>query len=400
MIFVFLVFFFATLVLLWYKKIPFYHPHFFSIGFIFLYVVFTYLHTHSFFYHYFPVQFSLYDNIIVQDFRIILSTFFILSYFILLLFTKKHLLEVSCKKKYFSLAKLTFILIFPFSLYFSFNYGWSDINSNSYHIGYSISAHLRNLLLVLLSFIFAGKNSRISLIFLIMFILVSVVDTQRTTLFVAIIMYIIYKKPSFVKSSLLLIILVICMCFIALDRLGDINYYRLFTFPFFAESVFGSYSFSQAVLLLTEGRFNIIQGFYFFLGIPIEIIYNKFIFILKYFGFSQLHFNIESVINSKLSKSGCSEHYSPMGGNFIIADSLFYFNYLGPFVFSVIYFKLFHIFRTLKSQSLKVLLLSCLPLLIKCNFIVFLNFIFVLCTFYFFILVLFSFFKIILFKRI
>lgn len=398
MIFLFLVFFFFTLIALWLKKIPFYHPHYFSLGFVFLYVVFTYLHTHSIFYQYFPVQFSLYDNIIVQDFRVILSTFFIVSYFILLLPTKNHLLEFSYKKKYFSLAKLIFILIFPFSLYFSFNYGWSDINSNSYHIGYSISAHLRNLLLVLLSFIFAGKNSRISIIFLIMFIFVSVVDTQRTTLFVAIIMYIIYIKPSFIKSFLLLFFLVICMCFIAVDRLGNVNFYRLFTFPFFAESVFGSYSYSQTVLLLTEGRFNIIQGLYFFLGIPLEIIYNKFIFILKYFGFSQLHFNIESVVNSKLAKSGCSENYSPMGGNFIIADSLFYFNYLGPFVFSVIYFKLYQIFKTVKAQSLKVLLLSSLPLLIKCNFVVYLNFIFVLCLFYLFFIIIFSFFKIILFK--
>ncbi len=350
--------------------------HWIFLGFIILYNFFPYL-----IYKIFPnmnsIPFTLYINRFdVLNKQIIISSFCLITYSIILLFNKKKVYLSFYGNK---LPELTinpiylYFLLFPIGFYLSSQFNWTSGERSG--IGASITAYFRNILQVLGIIIFVRyrKKEKIRIIILLSFILLSYVDTQRTNLFVLFISYILTLKNK--KNMLIYFIgLIIVIALIGILRNG-VNILN-FLYPFIGEGVFGSYGLMQTIEVV-DYNYN-----YSLILYSLNGVINLF---LSYIGASTSLYTVNNYMSEMYTVGVIKEKFIPMGGYFYPAAAHLVLPYIGPIILTIIFaIIIFKVNKIKQDAYLKVILYSNLFLLFKARFYIALNFvIFQLICYYF-----------------
>jgi hypothetical protein len=289
------------------------------------------------------------------------------------------------------------LFVYPAAVYCSYNYAWQDVHTTGLGFGHTVAAHMKDLLLVI--FVYSiykiPKKKIFSMLFL--FMILTIIDTQRTTFFIMILAVIFSYSWSRVTMLTIFSTMFLMLMFVAVNRLGIDFSPKIFLFPFVAESVFGSYSLSQAVEIVGSGY----GDFYFhaklFFSTFIEII-SKFVNpVFTILGTeNSLYYTFESDVNSAYREGVISEKYAPMGGTFYLADYHLMFPYVGVIFSSMIYFYFVRFSCRISSKNLSLLLYSLSPIIMKTSPFVFIKLLIVLYLYYLALLFFISFFKLVL----
>tara|TARA_Y200000002_G_scaffold382675_1_gene400677 strand:+ start:7318 stop:8571 length:1254 start_codon:yes stop_codon:yes gene_type:complete len=378
-IYVFIVFFTLVCLGLLKKKYPLNHPHFIILSFVFLYTVLAYFHSLGPLFGVFPADLSLTKNMEIAEIRITISLIFILTFYAYILFSNRNLYLVNFEeyepnksfyiedksKSLLKISKFGFISLYPLALYLSYVYSWQDIWNNDFSLGHSLAAQMKNLLLVMFSFIVLYDRKKIIFLFLILYIFLAIIDTQRTNLFIALLMIFFRFRFQVLTIFIFGTLSLLLLSWIAFSRLQLEMSFGLFLFPFVAESVFGSYSLSQSILINQISDLTLLDRFYFLISIPIEtfLIFFRDIFLVLFnISFSS---GIESVANTFFENGILEENYSPMGGSYFIAEYNLIFPFFGASLACFIYMFCLKSFLRFGNSSLALLLISSIPIMIK-----------------------------------
>ncbi|WP_128973089.1 hypothetical protein [Photobacterium phosphoreum] len=240
------------------------------------------------------------------------------------------------------------------------------------------------LLLVFSSLSISRSKNKISsykfFLFLLILLFISIVDTARTHMMIAIFIYFYGERYSLKKAlSMFPFLLALFFIFVYMTlRRTDIEFsFGLVLWPFFSEAIFGSYGAYQTVEIINNNGS--------FLGSPIYFIYDNFISLFNLTNFFQSH--ILEVISNAMSNGVISLKYYPLGGHFFLSEFMIYFGYSVIFLFPIFYYFFFKVIRKLPGE-LYVIYLSMSFMLIKAPILVIIKTaILILIAYYFFSLI-------------
>ncbi|MDB9717189.1 hypothetical protein OAA47_02810, partial [Methylophilaceae bacterium] len=255
--------------ILQYKKYRLNHPFYFFILFSVLYTVIPYYHSSLILFDIFPAAFSLTFSMAVIEERLFISTISVLSFIFLVTFSRAKSHELTLKLEnnpdyHNNLSKtgvmlsgelsfLIFLLLYPIAVYFSYNYQWQDLNTVGYSFGFSVASHMKNFLVVIVIYSLNKISNKKILIMFLLFLILAVIDTQRTSFFIICLALIFYFRWSLKALLGMFIVTLITLVFIAVNRLNIDFSAEVFLFPIVAEATFGSYSLSQAIEIVNSG---------------------------------------------------------------------------------------------------------------------------------------------------
>jgi len=302
--------------------------------------------------------------------QLIISIISLIVYMVLYMFKPSAHLKIRFDNptRLYINIKLLYILMFPVAFYLVYQYPWPE-HGDEISFGNSLAAYAKNVLLVLLIMLFVYQP-RYSFIFLLSYVLLIAVDTQRTPLLVVFIAYLLLSNESkFYRNLTISFLGIFMISYIALYR-NDVplNFINL-TYPFFNEGVFGSYVFLQSL--------EVVKNYdYYFYDYVLLIISPFFDLLVKlipgaFFDAFDLYKNDIYILSSYIStfnRSGyLAESWTPMGGFFYMGESNLMIPYLGPVIFTAILYFIARSINYLKKPEVQVLLYSCLFLFIKAN---------------------------------
>ena len=229
------------------------------------------------------------------------------------------------------------LLFLPLTLIFVYYFPWPKFGAEItfYH---SISAYLKIFLVLLFCSLALhrrlGNVSIVVFYFVFFFILlINIIDTARTHMFILLFIFIYssnitYKK--FSKNIIWFFGFIFLFVYVTLSRTG-INFdVDLIMWPFFSESVFGSYGALQVISILDAGFWSILSPLFFLT----DLIHGFSPLIGNSLGFEYHIFTITNIANSNNIFDG---KLYPLGGHFFVSEFLIYFYFLGPFVYALFF---------------------------------------------------------------
>ena len=280
--------------------------------------------------------------------------------------------------------QLFYILFIPTILLVYF-FPWADFASVR-GIGHSFASYFK--LGLLLSFVSAcirhrydGSPSRRTIVVMLcLLILVSIIDTARTTLFIAMLGFAYSQKFTFqdlLRNIFLVLVFVTIFFAVTLIRSNIELSPKALLWPFFSEAIFGSYSLFNVASLNLNNVVTPENSLYLIPDLLFQVLPDNVRQLVGYsFSFENI---IEEANSQKLLEGG---KLSPLGGYFFLADWFYYFSWLGAFLSPIaIYCYLFFATRqnsfmsnylfifwfiALKSPIISVILLICAVFLFKC----------------------------------
>ncbi|WP_318498367.1 hypothetical protein [Photobacterium leiognathi] len=217
------------------------------------------------------------------------------------------------------------------------------------------------LLLVFSSLSISRSKNKISpykfFLFLLILLFISIVDTARTHMMIAIFIYFYGERYNLKKTLLMfpfLLVLFFIFVYMTLRR-TDIDFsFDLVLWPFFSEAIFGSYGAYQTVEIINNNGS--------FLGSPIYFISDNLISLFHLKNLFQIH--IHEVISSAMSNGVIALKYYPLGGHFFLSEFMIYFGYIAIILFPIFYYFYFKVIKNLPGE-LYVVYLSMSFMLIK-----------------------------------
>lgn len=335
--------------------------HWLFFALMLLYNVFPYLYLKGYHPDFVKFYYSLVDSDSISDTRLFISSSCITTYiFCIFIFKRKEYFRLPSfplASKFTFNPSLFFILIYPISLYFSYHYKWQDIPLMGAQLGHSVAAHLKNLLLVLFVVISADKNKVTTNAAFVLYVILAIIDTQRTNLFIVCIVYFLFNASrSIVKNIVIVAAAMSLIVFIGLNRIG-MDYDMIF-YPFYTEAVFGSYCISQSIeivnnLSLFESSLSLIASP--LIDFVIKIIPNIY---FETFFYCNKSYLLDAFTSAMYEKRIILEEYMPMGGAFFPAESHMLLPYIGPVLFTIIFFYYLYWVVRIRDGYLKVILYS------------------------------------------
>ena len=365
-IFLFLSFLF--IIILIYKKYTFKDFHWLFILFMILYNVFPVLYYLGIAPDFVRINMDLTYNESFLEKQLIISDISILIYIILLLLIKnKFVFNVTYKNKFVLNIKILYFILYPITLYFVIHFPWPE-HGEAITFGNSIAAYLKNIELVLLIMIFVYYSKAKKNLYLLSYIIIILIDTQRTPLLVAFIAYIITSNNSnFFKYAFIFFMGIIILSIIAIYRNGVSITPINMLYPFYNEGIFGSYCVLQSFQIIQNYEYNIFTNIYLILApfhdLVIKLIPNF------YFEIFNVHkqslYWLGQFLSNMHNNGYLSEQWTPMGGFFYIAEYNLMIPYFGPIIFILVLYFLIKKINNLKNEVIKVILYSNLFLFIK-----------------------------------
>jgi len=368
LLYIFLFLSFSFIAILIYKKYTFKDFHWLFILFMVLYNVFPVLYYLGIKPSFVKINMDLTYNEIFLERQLIISNITILIYAVfLLLIDNKFKFNINYKNKFVLNIKVLYFLFYPITLYFVIHFPWPE-HGEAITFGNSIAAYLKNIELVLLIMIFVFYPNSKKFLYLFSYIIIILIDTQRTPLLVAFIAYIITgNNRNFFKYGFVFFIGIIILSIIAIYRNGVSITPIDMLYPFYNEGIFGSYCVLQSLQIIQNYEYNIFTNIYLILA-PFHDLIIKLVpnFYFEIFNTNKQYLYWLGQFLSNMQNNGyLSEQWTPMGGFFYIAEYNLMIPYIGPIVFIIILYFLIKKINKLKNEVIKVILYSNLFLLIK-----------------------------------
>jgi hypothetical protein len=205
---------------------------------------------------------------------------------------------------------------------------------------------------------------------LISYIILILIDTQRTPLLVAFIAYLLLSENGkALKYTSIGISGILILSIIAIYRNGVSISLVNMLYPFYNEGIFGSYCALQSLAIVENYDYNIFTNLMLIIS-PINDILLKLIpnIYFEIFNSNKQDFYLfGKFIGENIQLGNITEAWTPMGGFFYIAESNLMIPYIGPVIFTVLLFFFIRKINLMKNPVLKVLLYSNLFLYIKAN---------------------------------
>jgi len=318
------------------------------------------------------INMNLTYNSSLLELQLIISSLCVLFYGILLLIYKNKI-----KLNRFTLQKNSlfinityiYILLFPIAIFFVIHFPWPQ-HGESLTFGNSLAAYSIDIELVLLIMIFIYHPKSYNTLFLFSYIILIMIDTERTPLLIAFISYLILSdSKKAIKYTAMGVFGIFILSIIAIYRNGvNISFVNML-YPFYNEGIFGSYCVLQSFVIVQNYDYNIFTNLMLLLS-PINDIVVKLIPSIYFhiFGMDKSSYYMFSSFIGETIKSGIlTEPWTPMGGFFYPAESNLMIPYAGPILFTGLLFFITRKITLMKNQVLKVLLYSSLFLYIKAS---------------------------------
>jgi len=400
-LYIFLIISFLFIIILLIKKHDYKQFHWLFIGFMIMYNIFPALNFMDIKPSFVRINLDLIYRSDLIKLQLIISYLCIAIYGVLLLLFEN---KIKLNKDYIIKKSLTinviyiYLMLYPIALYFVINFPWPE-HGESISFGNSIAAYIKNIELVLLVMIFIYHPKSYNILFLFSYIILILIDTQRTPLLVAFIAYLILSdnsKP--LRYIFFAFIGVFILSIIAIYRNGvDISLVNML-YPFYNEGIFGSYCVLQSLEIVRLYDYNIVTSMRLLIS-PINDIIIKLIpsFYFDIFNVNKQDFYmLSSFLNENIELGILTEAWTPMGGFFYIAESNLMIPYIGPILFTILLFFITNKIVHMKNPVLKVLLYSNLFLYIKANIFIATKYIIFLLIAYYTIIFIDKIFKILL----
>lgn len=211
--------------------------------------------------------------------------------------------------------KVCFWLLVPVALYLNFITNWTTERSGLLP---TMAAYSRNIITVLVVILFIPRNIKLKekIIYLIIFMFITFLSTQRTNALIVIVA-LIYNVKSSRKAFQFLFCGLIGLIILGSLRSGESA--TNFLFPILGEGLLGSWGLLQAIDITIYKGYSYLQGFMLF-----NETINWFVNMLH------LDFALPTLSDIVLNTG---ETYYPMGGFFYLSDAYL----LNPYVGSIIY---------------------------------------------------------------
>jgi len=337
------------------------------------------------------------------ELQLLISIFSILAYLILLLIFEN---KFTIKKNYIInnfIINLNFfyLLLYPISLYLVIYYPWPE-HGDTISFGNSLAAYAKNIQLVLMIMIFVHYPKAKKGLLLMSYIILILIDTQRTPLLVAFIAYLLVSENGkTLKYIFIGMSGIVILSIIAIYRNGVSISPVNMLYPFYNEGIFGSYCALQSLEIVEKYDYNIATNLILIVS-PIHDIIVKLIPNI-YFEIFNSHkqdfYLLGQFLSENINLGNISEAWTPMGGFFYIAESNLMIPYVGPVIFTVLLFFIIRKINSMKNQVIKIILYSNLFLYIKASIFIATKYIIFLLIAYYSIIFINKIFKIILIPK-
>lgn len=386
------------IIILIFQKQNYKQFHWIFIAFMFMYNVFPALNFIGIKPSFVRINMDLTYNAELLKLQLIISYLSILFYGILLLIyhNKIELDKFTLQKRsLFINVTYIYVLLFPIALFFVIYFPWPE-HGGIITFGNSLAAYFKNIELVLLIMIFIYHPKKYNTLFLFSYIILIMIDTQRTPLLVAFIAYLILSdSKKAIKYTFFGIFGIFILSIIAIYRNDvDISFINML-YPFYNEGIFGSYCVLQSLEIVQHYDYSIFTSLMLLIS-PINDIIVKLIPSI-YFHLFDLDKNsfylFGSFIGESIKSGILTEPWTPMGGFFYPAESNLMIPYVGPILFTGLIFFITRKITLMKNPVLKVLLYSNLFLYIKANIFIATKYIIFLLIAYYSIVIMDKFFR-------
>jgi hypothetical protein len=275
--------------------------------------------------------------------------------------------EISSKSNLSNIAVFLFISFSPVVLFLVYHYPWPkfDEPTTIFHTVATFSKTI--LLLTFCSCSLLCYNKKLKpqylTLFLFIILLVNLVDTARTHMFIAIFSYFLGCRWDFhkaIKKLPFVFILFITFVYLTLSRTSIGFSFSLLLWPFFSEAIFGSYGTFQ-VISLYESNYDLEgSSLFFFIDIISQFIPASVLSMFPSLDYNYLANNVVSAI----SVGALQGKLYPLGGHFFLSEYIFYFGYAASPMFVLAMFVYLKIIEKLPVE-LYIFLLSSFFLVIK-----------------------------------
>jgi hypothetical protein len=273
-------------------------------------------------------------------------------------------------KEYFFINKSWFLVFFPISFSLSWFFPWPSFGE-TFTIGTSFAAFAKTFLLILFTFYCNKASSFQRVLAFLALLILCLVDTSRTTLFLSLFLFLYYQKISFkkiIKYFPYFIAIFLLIIWLTLSRSGIDFESKYISWVFFVEGIFGSYSTYQSIFIVDDG----LSPFYSFLfpvnDIIISLIPSS---VFDFFNLIKNEYSLLAKTVTDLWLAGdISEKYAPMGGHFYLGEFYIYFKYFTPILLSLFYYYFLRLIRLIKYKEFAILFYCSSFLLVKAPILV------------------------------
>lgn len=248
--------------------------------------------------------------------------------------TSRHrLLSVPAFGRSDKLLTQQFLFIYPIAMLLVYLYPWAQFGTER-TTGHSLAAFVKIYIVFIYCAIsinarITGKVSLMFNLYTLLMLLMFVVDTARTPLFIVVLAYSYANRLTLIgliKSWHKVFLLFLLFLWVTLARTGIEFNIAYALWPIFSEAIFGSYSALNASAINMSIGASVVTFFQFFLDQIFLVFPEVFVNLFDY----EFYFNI---VTTEGNNQGILEgRISPLGGFFIVADMLIYFGYFGSLV--------------------------------------------------------------------
>lgn len=294
-----------------------------------------------------------------------LSNFFLCL--IMFLPASRNLISIINDKESISRINLKSIywFVYPISLALSWLFPWPQFGEDL-SIGNTVAAFFKSILLITFCVYCGSSNSIKKFIAFVPFLFLCIIDTSRTTLLLLIFLYAYYNNMSWKKLFRYLpfvIVLFSLFLWISLNRSGIDFEPKYISWVFYVESIFGSYSTFQSIMIVENNLVPLNSFLYPIVDILISLVPSVFFDILGLIKSNS--FLTTNFLTSLFENGFISEKYAPMGGHFYLAEFFLYFHFCAPFFVALYYYLFIKLLKKIRYKEIALMLYCSSFLLVK-----------------------------------
>ncbi|MGO2511203.1 hypothetical protein [Marinomonas polaris] len=248
---------------------------------------------------------------------------------------------------------LIFLVFYPIAFGMVYYFPWPKFGETPSFMT-SIATFLKTaVLLVFCSLAIRKRNGRMSffpfLFCYILILVINVIDTARTQLFIATFLCLFANKVTIynlIKRFYLVLVFLMIFLYITLSRTGIEFSLGLFLWPFYSEGIFGSYGVLNVIGVQLDGVSNSMSFIYWFTDILFSF-FPEFIYDALNFKYDFYVIDLIKMANDSAIFSG---KLYPLGGHFYMSEYMMYFSWFFPFFFVFSFVFYLNLISRMKSE--------------------------------------------------